>query len=86
MVKIGMFKRKSRNGVGRIMTKADHMGAYTVESEKCGVGYIFETDEIAIVTAQGYIRMDEETAHKMIKELKGILDDVKDLRRMGVAV
>lgn len=86
MVKIGIFKVTSHNGVGHIMTKADNFGAYTVESEKRGVGYVFDTGEIAIVTSQGYIRMDEESACKMIEELQGVLEDVKDLRRMGVAV
>ena len=86
MVTIKEHELPSKNGIEGLLIKADTIGAYTVASDKRGVGYIFATGEIAIVTSQGYIRMDEESAHKMIEELHGVLEDVKDLRRMGVAV
>lgn len=92
MVKIDKHTQSlpSKIGVGYMLTRAENIGMYAVESEKRGVGYVFGSDggsdEIAIITAQGYIRMDVQSARKMIQELEGILDDVDDLRRMGVVV
>ena len=86
MIRIRQIKLHEKTGVGSFLTRAERIGAYTVASERKGLGYIVAPGEISIVTAHGYIRMDEETAHKMIKELKGILDDVKDLRRMDIAI
>ena len=86
MVTIKEHELPSKNGIEGLLIKADTIGAYTVASDKRGVGYIFATDEIAIVTAHGYIRMDLESAKRLIDELNGIIADIADLRRMGVVV
>lgn len=86
MVTIKEHELPSKNGIEGLLGKADTIGAYTVASDKRGVGYIFATGEIAIVTAHGYIRMDLESAKRLVSELSGIIEDVGDLKRMGVKI
>lgn len=80
-VKFGSHKFKSRT---EAMKKAEGFGCYTVESEKRGIGYIFGEDEIAIINGDGYLRMDSESAESLAIEILSILEDIRDLRRMGV--
>ena len=86
MFKIINYKAPSKNGIETYLTTADNSGAYTVASESKGVGYTIKSDEVTIVTTTGCLSMDVESAKRMIFELASILDDVKDLKRMGVAM
>lgn len=62
--------------------KAETLGIYNVDSERRGVAYMYAEDEIAIITCRGHVRMSVDTAKCMIQELTGLLEDIKDLRRM----
>lgn len=62
--------------------RAEDYGIYNVESEKRGVAYMYADDEIAIVTSRGYLRMSVETAACLCEELTGLIEDIKDMRRM----
>lgn len=86
MMRIRQIKLHEKTGVGSFLTRAERIGAYTVASERKGLGYIVAPGEISIVTAHGYIRMDLESAKRLIDELNGIIADIADLRRMGVVV
>ena len=71
-----------KHPLDKICEKAENMGIYNVESEKRGVAYMYALDEIAIVTARGRVEMSVETAETLIEELKGLIEDIKDMRRM----
>lgn len=84
MMRIRQIKLHEKTGVGSFLTRAERIGAYTVASERKGLGYIVAPGELSIVTASGYVRMDTDTVEQICAELGGILEDVKDLERMGV--
>lgn len=73
------YQRKSLRG---ICEKAETLGIYNVESERRGVAYMYDSDEIAVVTCRGYMRMSLDTAREIVDELKGLIDDIDDLKRM----
>lgn len=73
------YQRQSLRG---ICEKAETLGIYNVESERRGVAYMYDSDEIAVVTCRGYMRMSLDTAREIVDELKGLIDDIDDLKRM----
>ena len=74
------FDRK--RPLDKLCDKAENNGIYSMESERGGVAYMYEDDEIAIVTSRGCVRMSVETAGLLVEELSGLLEDIKDMRRM----
>lgn len=76
---VGYDKKKP---IDKVCEKAENMGIYNVESEKRGVAYMYEDDEIAIVTSRGHMLMSVDTARVVAEELIGLIEDIKDLRRM----
>jgi len=79
-IKIVGYDRKYP--LNQVCDKAETIGIYNVESEKRGVAYMYALDEIAIVTARGRVEMSFETAQTLVEELSGLIDDIKDMRRM----
>ena len=68
--------------IDKLCQRAEHRGIYNVESLRRGVCYMYEDDEIAIVTNRGYLLMSVETADVVAEELAGLIEDIKDMRRM----
>ena len=62
--------------------RAESLGIYNVASMRRGVAYMYADDEIAIVTNRGHVTMSVDTAECMIEELTGLIEDIKDMRRM----
>ena len=73
--------------IPRILERATNDGAYVVESEKCkALCYAVKDDEVAIFNGHGYLRMKRKAAQTILYELMGIMDDVEDLKSMGVKI
>lgn len=79
-VKVVGYARKKPVDV--VCERAEALGIYNVESMKRGVAYMYADDEIAIVTNRGHLIMSVDTAKCMIEELTGLIEDIKDMRRM----
>lgn len=90
-----MSKRKAKihvtgyarkQAVEDMMLRACCNDVYAVDSIMAGVGYAYEDGCIAIVSTNGYVKMPIESARIMASELLDIVEDIKDLRRMGAQV
>ena len=64
-------------------TIATSKGIYVVESLLNGLYYFLDGDECVVATSAGYMRIELETAKTIAKELTGIVDDYKAVRRSG---
>ena len=72
-------RKKDLDGICK---KAETLGIYNVESERRGVAYMYDSDEIAVVTCRGHIQMSLDAARDLTDELRGLIEDIDDLKRM----
>lgn len=73
-----------KNSLENIARKAETRGIYTVQSEQRGVLYVYDDGEYAICTPDFIWRIRAEKLEAVVRELVGILADIKDLQDMGV--
>lgn len=73
-----------KQSIAQIASKAETLGMYVVASNAKGLLYIYDDGEYAIVTPDIVLRLSERRMELMVAELIGVIQDVKDLKRMEV--
>ncbi len=78
--------QEQENNLDRLCYKAEINDVYVVQSlERC-LAYMYRDEEFAIVTTSGQMRMRFDEAEALSRELLDILQDIRDLKSMGVSM
>ena len=68
--------------VTRMANKADSLDIYTVQSDVKSTLYMWDGKHIGLYYHGGLLKINVDDALAISNELKGFIDDVKDLKRM----
>lgn len=64
-----------------MLLKACDTDVYAIDSNMTGIGYAYEDGYIAIISTTGWMKMPIASCEVMADELKGIIEDIKDIRK-----
>ena len=83
MIKIRQHEEKLTE-IKPLITQAEALDLYTIESEMNGIGYALDKGKMAVITKDGYIMATYKQMEKFAKELNLIMKEAKELANLGV--